>query len=232
MDDVLVVNSLAVSYGGVAAVRGIDLRIARGTVVAVVGPNGAGKTSAIRGIGGQERARGTVIFNDRDITRWPPHRISRAGLAQVPQGRRLFPDLTVSENLDLGSYRRSGASDRLAMAFSLFPFMRERANQPAGLLSGGEQQMVAIARALMADPILITMDEPSLGLSPMLVTQVFQAIRRISALGVSVLLVEQNATQALNSSDYVYVLNRGQVIHEGQSAEVRDNIDLIATYLG
>ncbi|HEY1831829.1 MAG TPA: ABC transporter ATP-binding protein [Acidimicrobiales bacterium] len=228
----LTVTSLGVSYGGVAAVQGIDLKVPRGKVVAIVGPNGAGKTSTLRGIGGQERTRGTVIFDQHDISRWSPYKISRAGLAQVPQGRRLFPDLSVSENLALGAYRRRGATNRLERSFELFPFLQERLRQRAGLLSGGEQQMLAIARALMADPILITMDEPSLGLSPKLVTQVFQTIRQIGELGVSVLLIEQNATQALNASDYVYILNRGRVIHEGLSADVRDNIDLIAAYIG
>jgi branched-chain amino acid transport system ATP-binding protein len=231
-DDVLVVSTLGVSYGGVTAVNGIDMKVARGTVVAIVGPNGAGKTSFLRGVGGQERTRGSVTFDGRDITNWAPHRISRAGLAQVPQGRRLFPDLTVSENLDLGAYRRAGASERQAKVFELFPILQQRCRQHAGLLSGGEQQMLAIARALMADPTLITMDEPSLGLSPIMVSQVFETIRQISELGVSVLLVEQNATQAMKTSNYVYILNRGNLIHEGPSAEVSENVDLIAAYIG
>jgi branched-chain amino acid transport system ATP-binding protein len=134
--------------------------------------------------------------------------------------------------LDLGAYRRAGASERQAKVFELFPILQQRSRQRAGLLSGGEQQMLAIARALMADPTLITMDEPSLGLSPIMVSQVFETIRQISELGVSVLLVEQNATQAMKTSNYVYILNRGNLIHEGPSAEVSENVDLIAAYIG
>ncbi|MBW3665206.1 MAG: ABC transporter ATP-binding protein [Actinobacteria bacterium] len=227
----LSVTGLRVAYGGIHAVHAIDLHVDRGTVVALVGPNGAGKTSTIRGIGGQERADGRILFDGDDISGWPPHRVSRAGLAQVPQGRRLFPELTVMENLSLGAYKRD-ETGQLRDVFDLFPRLEERSNQRAGSMSGGEQQMLAIGRALMAGPKLIAMDEPSLGLAPILVRDVFDAIARIRELDVSVLLVEQNATQALNVSDHVYVLDRGRIVYEQPTERAREELDLIETYMG
>jgi branched-chain amino acid transport system ATP-binding protein len=226
-------HGLRVSYGAVKAVDGVDISVPIGSVIALIGPNGAGKTSTLRAIGGQKRSKGTVIFNGRDVSRWRAHRIAAAGFAQVPQGRRLFPDLTITENLLLGAWGRPSSARKatLAEAFALFPRLDERKGQRAGSLSGGEQQMVAIARALMRAPSVIAMDEPSLGLAPIIVKEVFETIRRIRESGVSVLLVEQNAVQALATSDYVYVLNGGRVVYEGESAKAAEELDIVHTYL-
>lgn len=229
-DNVLMVDSLSVSYAGIRAVREFTFRVPLGGIVTIIGPNGAGKTSALRGVGGQVRASGRVVFQGHDVSRWPAHRISRAGLSQVPQNRRLFPELTVGENLELGAYRRKDVGQARTTVYELFPRLAERSGQRAGLLSGGEQQMLAIGRALMAKPTLIAMDEPSLGLSPLLVSEVFRTIKRIAGLGVSILLVEQNATQALSVSQYVYILNQGRLVHEGEADSALQEVDLLASY--
>ena len=231
VDDLLIVSGLVVEYDGVTAVSGIDLRVPKGSVVALIGPNGAGKTSTIRGICGQERSRGTVVFDGVDIGSDAAWKVARRGLAQVPQGRRLFPELTVEENLALGSYGQKVA-DRSEEVFHLFPRLAERRTQRAASLSGGEQQMVAVGRALMASPKLIAMDEPSFGLAPRLVAEVFETIKHFREIGVSVLLVEQNATQALAVSDHVYVLERGHVAFEADSATAAQELDLISAYIG
>jgi len=229
----LSVRGLQVSYGAIHAVRGIDLDVPKGSVVALIGPNGAGKTTALRAIGGQQRSRGTVTLGERDVSRWRAHRIAAAGFAQVPQGRRLFAELTVEENLLVGAWRRPAEARRAALreAYETFPRVRERAHQRAGDLSGGEQQMVAIARALMRAPSVVAMDEPSLGLAPIVVKEVFKIIDRIRELGVSVLLVEQNAAQAIAVSDTVYVVNSGQVVYSGPSSSAADEFDLVSAYL-
>lgn len=231
VDDLLVVSGLVVEYGGVTAVHGIDLRVPKGGVVALIGPNGAGKSSTIRGICGQENSRGTVVFDGVEISKHAAWKVARRGLAQVPQGRRLFPQLTVEENLALGSYGRKVA-DRKDEVFHLFPRLAERRTQHAASLSGGEQQMVAIGRALMASPTLIAMDEPSFGLAPLVVAEVFETIKHFREIGVSVLLVEQNATQAMAVSDHVYVLERGRVVFEADAATAAKELDLISTYIG
>ena len=226
-------RELRVSYGSVVAVRDVSLVVPKGSVVALIGPNGAGKTTTLRAIGGQKKYRGRVVLNGRDISHARPHRIAAAGLAQVPQGRRLFVDLTVRENLLLAAWGRPrGERERsLAESYETFPRLRERGSQRAGSLSGGEQQMVAIARALMRNPSVIAMDEPSLGLAPIVVKEVFETVRRIRESGVSVLLVEQNAVQALEVSDYVYVLNGGRVAYEGPSEAAARELDLVHAYL-
>jgi branched-chain amino acid transport system ATP-binding protein len=231
--EVLNVQGLTVHYGAVGAVQGIDLSVHEGSVVAIIGPNGAGKSSMLGGIGGQVQSRGTVTFKGQDISRWKAHKISEAGFAQVPQGRRLWPELTVEENLQLGGWKRP-ADDRsksLAEVYQMFPRLEERSAQRAGSLSGGEQQMVSIGRALMRSPSLIAMDEPSLGLAPIVVHEVFETIKRIRDMGVSVLLVEQNAAQALAASDFVYVLNRGRVVYEGDSETASEQLDVVSAYL-
>jgi branched-chain amino acid transport system ATP-binding protein len=229
----LEVNGLTVDYGAVHAVRGIDMEIPVGSVVALIGPNGAGKTSALRAIGGQEKSSGTIHFHGRDVSRSKAHKIASLGFAQVPQGRRLFPELTAEENLLVGAWRRpSKDRDRaLGEAYEMFPRVKERRMQQAGSLSGGEQQMVAIARALMRSPKLIAMDEPSLGLAPIVVKEMFATIGRIREMGVSVLLVEQNAAQALASSDFVYVINSGRVVYHGPSKRAADELDVVSAYL-
>jgi branched-chain amino acid transport system ATP-binding protein len=221
--ELLTVSGLTVSYGSVVAVHAVDIRVPTGSVVALVGPNGAGKTSTIRGICGLERARGTVVFDGKDISKKAPWQIARRGFAQVPQ--------TVDENLSLGSYGRK-VDDRRDQVFGLFPRLAERRDLRAAALSGGEQQMVAIGRALMGSPSLIAMDEPSLGLAPIVVNEVFDTIRQIRELGVSVLLVEQNATQALAICDHVYVLERGRTVFDGDAERARSELDLITAYLG
>ena len=229
----LSVSKLEVSFGAVNAVRGIDLEVPDGSVVALIGPNGAGKTSAMRAIGGQHKSRGTVTLQGKDISRWKAHKIAAAGFAQVPQGRRLFPELTVLENLMVGGWRRptKERETSLGEVYELFPRLKERAEQQAGSLSGGEQQMVAIGRALMRSPKVIAMDEPSLGLAPIVVKEVFATINRIRETGVSVLLVEQNAAQALEASDFVYVLNSGQVVYHGPSKQAASEFDVVSAYL-
>jgi branched-chain amino acid transport system ATP-binding protein len=229
----LSVSGLKVAYGAVNAVRGIDLEVADGSVVALIGPNGAGKTSAMRAIGGQHKSKGRIELQGKDISRWKAHKIAAAGFAQVPQGRRLFPELTVIENLMVGGWRRpSDQRDKtLEEVYELFPRLKERAELQAGALSGGEQQMVAIGRALMRSPKLIAMDEPSLGLAPIVVKEVFATINRIRETGVSVLLVEQNASQALEASDFVYVLNSGQVVYHGPSKQAMSEFDVVSAYL-
>jgi branched-chain amino acid transport system ATP-binding protein len=226
-------HGLRVSYGPVVAVRDVDLVVPKGSVVALIGPNGAGKTTTLRAIGGQKRHRGKVLLNGRDVSRTRPHRIAAAGLAQVPQGRRLFVDLTIRDNLLLGAWGQSRGERQksMAVAYEMFPRLREREGQRAGSLSGGEQQMVAIARALMRKPTVIAMDEPSLGLAPIIVKEVFDTVRRIRDAGVAVLLVEQNAVQALEVSDYVYVLNGGRIVYEGVSDAAARELDLVHAYL-
>lgn len=228
--ELLVVEGLEVSYSGNRAVRGVDLRVNPGAIVAVVGPNGAGKTSLLRGITGLEPSRGSVRLAGRTLSQARPWRVARSGISQVPQGRRLYPDMTVAENLALGEYVRRGPS-AWAEVLELFPILRDRASQPAGLLSGGEQQMVAIGRALMARPRIVLLDEPSFGLAPLVIRSVFGVISKIVEMGVSVLLVEQNATQALAISDYAYVLNRGTVVYEGDARAVREQQSILEAYL-
>lgn len=233
MRDLLKVEGLSVTYGGVAAVAGLDLTVGEGTTVALIGANGAGKTSTLRALGGQVRSQGRVTLDGEDITGWRAHAIARRGFAQVPQGRRLFPELTVVENLSLGAYGKPAEvrERRIEEVCELFPRLRERTAQTAGSLSGGEQQMVAIGRALASDPVLVAMDEPSLGLAPILVAEVFETIQRIRERGTAILLVEQNAAKALESSDSVVVLDRGSPVFSGPSAQAREELDLIRTYL-
>lgn len=228
--ELLRVSDLRVAYGGIPAVRGVDLSVPRGAIVAVVGANGAGKTSLLRGIMGMERSGGTVIFEGRPISRYPSWKVARRGIAHVPQGRRLYPQMTVDENLALGAYVSRDLSAKQEV-FALFPRLEERRTQPVGYLSGGEQQMLALGRALMARPKLIALDEPSFGLAPIVVTDLFRTIRRIAEGGVSVLLAEQNATQALAVGEFVYVVDKGRVVYEAPSNQAAAEVDLFATYI-
>ena len=231
--DLLTIRDLRVRYGAVQAVRGIDIEVPEGAVVALIGPNGAGKTSVLRALGGQERSTGSVVFRGDEISRWKSHKVSSSGIAQVLQGRRLFPELTVEENLLIGGWRRpaSERSGSLETVYTMFPRLRERMHQQAASMSGGEQQMVAIGRALMRSPKLVTMDEPSLGLAPIIVKEMFETIARIRESGVSVLLVEQNAAQTLHYSDYVYVLNRGRLVYQGPSKTAIGDLDVVSAYM-
>ena len=232
----LEVRDLQVAYGAAPALWGVSIDVRPGELLCVVGPNGAGKTTLINTIAGMLRASGGSIGLDgRDITRLPPHRFCEAGIALVPEGRRLFAGMSVLENLELGSYlpqAKAQRRDTLEQVMALFPVIREKLATPAGELSGGQQQMVAIARALMARPRLLLLDEPSLGLSPRIVHDMFAAIRRINAGGMAVLLVEQNVTMALEVSHRAYVLEEGRVVAEGEPQELLARPEIRRAYLG
>ncbi len=233
----LEVSGLEVRYGSVTAVRGISLEVAEGEVVAIIGPNGAGKTSTLRAITGLvPTAGGRVVFRGTDVSRWKAHRIVTLGLGHAPEGRRLFPQMTVMENLRMGAYRRRGPAEigrTLAQVEELFPRLAERRAQLAGTLSGGEQQMLAIGRALMAEPRLLVLDEPSFGLAPMIVREIGRIVRSINReRGVSVLLVEQNARMALGIAGRAYVMETGRVALSGPSATLAESPHVKAAYLG
>lgn len=232
----LEVNSAAIAYGKVNAVRGISLRVPENGVVTVIGGNGAGKTTTLRAISGlTPLAAGEIRFNGERIDRLPPDRIVARGIAHVPEGRRIFPDMTVEENLRTGAFlrrdRQAAAAD-LESVFDRFPRLRERRRQLAKTMSGGEQQMLAIGRALMARPKLLLMDEPTMGLAPVMVEEIAAIIRDIKRQGVPVVLVEQNAELALELADYAYVLETGRLALEGPARELRNNDHVRAAYLG
>jgi branched-chain amino acid transport system ATP-binding protein len=234
-DALLAVQGLRAGYGETEVLRGIDLDVGSGEIVAVLGSNGVGKSTLNRAISGIVRPRaGAIRFDGDAVEREKPAAIVARGLIHVPEGRRIFPNLTVRENLDLGSYRR--AAERRTVnrdrVFAIFPRLAERQSQWAGTLSGGEQQMLAIGRGLMAEPRLIILDEPSLGLSPRLVEELFALIARIHADGVAVLLVEQNVVQSLEVADRAYILAEGQFMMSGTSAEIAAHPDLKRAYLG
>ena len=232
----LEVAGLQVAYGAAPALWGVSLDVRAGELLCVVGPNGAGKTTLINTIAGILRARaGRLVFEGRDLTQLPPHRFCEAGIAIVPEGRRLFTGMSVLENLELGSYLPAAKTQRkqsLDAALALFPVLKEKLASPAGELSGGQQQMVAIARALMARPRLLLLDEPSLGLSPRIVHDVFAAIRRINAEGMSVLLVEQNVVMAMEVSSRAYVLEEGRIVADGAPDDLLARPEIQRAYLG
>ena len=233
----LSVRDLRVHYGNVAAVNGVSLAVGDGEIVAVIGPNGAGKTSTLRAISGLVRpSAGRIVFNGTDISGWKAHRVVALGLSHAPEGRRLFPHMTVLENLKMGAYRRGNgaAVDRtLEEVVTRFPRLAERRHQRAGTLSGGEQQMLAIGRALMAEPRMLILDEPSFGLAPMVVKEIGRIIRAINHdRKVAVLLVEQNARMALAISSRTYVLETGKIVLDGPSASLRESPHVKAAYLG
>jgi branched-chain amino acid transport system ATP-binding protein len=231
----LEVRELRGGYGPVEVLRGISMRIDRGEIVAVLGSNGAGKSTLNNTLSGIYPAfSGTVRFNDRDITRARAAAIVDAGLIQVPEGRRVFPNLSVLENLELGSYRRGRANRgrNLERMFDIFPRLRERTAQAAGTLSGGEQQMLAIGRGLMAEPELLVLDEPSLGLAPLLVEEMFTLVKRLNGEGLPILLVEQNVGQSLEIADRAYVLENGAIAFQGTPAALLANAELKRAYLG
>ncbi len=235
-DDILRVENLHVFYGGIHALKGITFSVPKGTIVALIGANGAGKSTTLRTISGLVRAReGAIVFEERDITQEPPHRIVEMGIAMVPEGRRIFPNLTVMENLLLGAYTRRDHQELrkdLDRVFMLFPRLKERTWQKGGTLSGGEQQMLAVARALMSRPKLLMMDEPSLGLAPLLVREIFEIIRELLQSGVTILLIEQNAKAALEISHYAYVLETGRIVLEGEGKKLLEDERVRKAYLG
>jgi branched-chain amino acid transport system ATP-binding protein len=230
------VSNVAVNYGAAAAVSDVNLRIDAGELVVVVGPNGAGKSTLINAMAGLHAlASGRLVVDGHDITREPPHRFCDHGIAIVPEGRRLFANLTVRENLELGSYRaeaRRMRAESLRRVCALFPVLDERMDTPAGALSGGQQQMVAIGRALMARPRFLLLDEPSLGLSPMIAHDMFRAIRDVNAEGVAVLLVEQNVAMALELARRAYVLDEGRIAAEGEPSALMSQPQIQRAYLG
>jgi branched-chain amino acid transport system ATP-binding protein len=230
------VSDVAVNYGAASAVADVRLRIDVGELVVVVGPNGAGKSTLINAMAGLHAvAAGRLLVDGQDITREAPHRFCERGIAIVPEGRRLFVNLTVRENLELGSYRagaRKARADSLARVCALFPVLAERMAAPAGALSGGQQQMVAIGRALMARPRFLLLDEPSLGLSPLITGELFRAIREINASGVAILLVEQNVAMALELARRAYVLDEGRIAAEGEPKMLMSQSQIQKAYLG
>jgi branched-chain amino acid transport system ATP-binding protein len=233
----LVIERLELAYGQVAVCRDISLRLDRDEIVALIGANGAGKSTTLRAIAGLlPPRRGTITFSGRDVTSTPSHERSKLGIALVPEGRHVFPFLTVRENLELGGFNvRNDATkirQRMDGVFAMFPRLSERSGQNAGTLSGGEQQMLVLGRAIMSEPQLLCLDEPSLGLAPMVVQDIFQKIRAINAAGTSVLLVEQNARYAFETASRGYVLQTGSVIASGTCAELKLNPRVQEAYLG
>jgi branched-chain amino acid transport system ATP-binding protein len=221
-------------YGGIVGIRAFDLELDPGKVVALLGPNGAGKSSALKGICGEGDVLGKVVFDGRDVSRWPPHRRARRGLIQVPQGGGLFREMSVHENLMLGGYGRTREQRQtnLGHVYELFPKLQARADTVAGMLSGGEQQMLALGRALMGDPKLMLLDEPTIGLAPSAVTEVFERIGAIAKTGVSLIIVDQNAMQALNLADHVCVVNRGQIVYSAAKAQAVEEVNIVDAHLG
>jgi branched-chain amino acid transport system ATP-binding protein len=231
----LEVRDLHAGYGLTRVLEGVSLHVNAGEIVAVLGSNGAGKTTLNMAISGLVKPRaGSVTFEGRDITGRPPAEIMGAGLIQVPEGRKIFPNLSVRENLELGSYRRAKANRAINLdrVFQTFPRLKERTGQAAGTLSGGEQQMLAIGRGMMAEPRLLILDEPSLGLSPLLVEEMFALIRRLHGQGLAIMLVEQNVAQSLDVADRAYVLENGRFAISGAAASVREDPELKRAYLG
>jgi branched-chain amino acid transport system ATP-binding protein len=233
----LTVRDLSAFYGGIAAVRGASLTVAAGKCVALIGSNGAGKTTLLNAICGALRpAAGNILFGETNITGEPAYRVARRGILLVPEGRQILGPLTVRENLELGRLalgsRRRGRRASLDAVFDLFPRLAERVEQVAGSLSGGEQQMLAIGRARMGEPELLLLDEPSLGLAPIVVAAVFEALKRLNSSGLTILLVEQNARRALEIADYAYVMERGRIVDEGESARLRTDPSIQSHYLG
>ena len=234
-EPMLVVKDVHTYYGQIHALQGITLEVAKGEVVTLIGANGAGKTTTLKTISGLLHARaGSVLFEGEDITKVAAHTLVQRGIGHAPEGRRIFSRLTVLENLQMGAFSRPKANiaPDIERVFNLFPRLRERTGQLGGTLSGGEQQMLAIGRALMSEPRMLLLDEPSLGLSPILVAQVFETIKEINSQGTTVLLVEQNALQALSIAHRGYVLQTGTVVLSGKAADLRQNEIVRKAYLG
>ncbi len=232
----LEIKDIEVYYGVIQAIKGISFEVNEGEVIALIGANGAGKTSTLHTITGLLTPKsGSIYFEGKDITKTPAHKIVSMGMAHVPEGRRVFADLTVYENLKMGAYTRKDKNEiaeSLKMVYTRFPRLEERKNQMAGTLSGGEQQMLAMGRALMSHPKIIVMDEPSMGLSPILVNEIFDIIQKVSADGTTVLLVEQNAKKALSIANRAYVLETGKIVLEGNAKDLMNDDSIKKAYLG
>jgi branched-chain amino acid transport system ATP-binding protein len=233
---ILELDDVHTYYGAIHALKGVSLSVGSGEIVTLIGANGAGKSTTLRSINGLNRPRqGSIRFQGRDITNVPSHEIVKGGIAQSPEGRRLFPRMSVMENLEMGAFQREDRStfkEDLERVFQLFPRLYERRTQKAGTMSGGEQQMCAMGRALMARPKLLLLDEPSMGLAPIFVERIFEIVREINAQGTPVLLVEQNALMALDTAHRGYVLETGRIALEGPAKELRQNEQVRRTYLG
>jgi branched-chain amino acid transport system ATP-binding protein len=233
---ILEIDDIHTYYGSIHALKGVSLTVYDGEIVTLLGANGAGKTTTLRSINGLNRPRqGSIRFEGRDITTTPAHQIVKRGIAQSPEGRRLFPRMSVVENLEMGAFQRSdrsGIREDMDRVFELFPRLQERRNQKAGTMSGGEQQMCAIGRALMAQPKLLLLDEPSLGLAPIFVERIFDIVKTINQQGTSILLVEQNALMALDNADRGYVLETGRIVLADEAAALKSNEQVRKTYLG
>jgi branched-chain amino acid transport system ATP-binding protein len=232
----LEIKDLSVFYDAIQALRGISLQVPRGSIVCLIGANGAGKSTVLRAVSGLKRpSAGEILFNSKPITALEPHELVKLGIVQSPEGRGVFPNLTIAENLDLGAYtRKDGAEIKkdFEKVYSLFPRLKERMKQLAGTLSGGEQQMLAIGRALMARPQLLLLDEPSLGLAPQVIELIFETVKKVNQEGTTILLVEQNAQLALEASHYAYVLETGAVLLGGKAESVLENPKVKEAYLG
>jgi branched-chain amino acid transport system ATP-binding protein len=230
------VQGLTVHYGAIRALRGVSFEVGAGEIITLIGSNGAGKTTTLHAVSNIIRkARGTVVFDGRDISALPPDRVVGEGLVQVPEGRRIFANLTVRENLEMGAYARRGRQDILAdmeKVYGIFPRLKERYRQVAGTLSGGEQQMLAMGRALMAKPRLLLLDEPSMGLAPILVDEIFSVITEINRTGTTILLVEQNAYKALGIASRAYILETGEMVKTGSATDLLGDEAVKAAYLG
>jgi branched-chain amino acid transport system ATP-binding protein len=233
---VLEIDGVHVYYGAIHALKGVSLNVREGEIVTLIGANGAGKSTTLRAINGLNRPRqGTIRFQGREISGSPPHAIVKSGIAQSPEGRRLFPRMSVTENLEMGAFQRTDRQnfrEDMDRVFTLFPRLEERRSQKAGTLSGGEQQMCAIGRALMARPKLLLLDEPSMGLAPIFVERIFETIVEVNKQGTPVLLVEQNALMALEVANRGYVMETGRIAIEGPSSELKTNEQVRMTYLG
>jgi branched-chain amino acid transport system ATP-binding protein len=230
------IRDLRVSYGGIKALKGISLSVDEGKIVTLIGANGAGKSTTLRAISGLQKVEsGAIVYNDENITGMPAKEIVRRGIVMVPEGRRVFPDMSVRENLLIGAFLRTNKAqieEDLVYVYTLFPRLKERTWQMAGTLSGGEQQMLAVGRALMSRPKLLIMDEPSLGLAPLVVRDIFSIIRRVNEDGITVLLIEQNANAALRVAHYGYVLETGSIALEGPGRDLLVNPSVQEAYLG
>lgn len=232
----LEVKDLHVHYGVIEAIKGISFEVNKGEVIALIGANGAGKTTTLHTVTGLiNPTKGSIVYEGKDITKMPSHKIVSLGMAHVPEGRRVFAQLSVYENLLMGAYTRNDKEEiqnTLRMVYDRFPRLEERKNQMAGTLSGGEQQMLAMGRALMSHPSIILMDEPSMGLSPIFVNEIFDIIQQVSKSGTTVLLVEQNAKKALSIADRAYVLETGKIVLEGEAKKLLDDDSIKKAYLG
>lgn len=232
----LEIKDLEVNYGVIKAIKGVSFDVNEGEIIALIGANGAGKTTILHTITGLIQAKkGSIVFDGKELTKTPPHKIVSMGMAHVPEGRRIFQQLSVLENLKLGAYTRKDKSEiasTLKMVYERFPRLEERKNQVAGTLSGGEQQMLAMGRALMSKPRIILMDEPSMGLSPLLVSEIFDIIKMINESGTTVLLVEQNAKKALSIADRAYVLETGNITLSGDAKDLINDESVKKAYLG